>query len=195
MYEDCARFRRVRASAIRGGTPSMTTLRNVLLGAAVAMSALMNVPHAQAQAPTTEFQQGLADREAWDNWFNGLSGEYRAGAYFWSGQRDLPKPEWKSCDSLGGEASVGCYAAKAILEISDMRRRLVPAYQQGWNSYATPASQPAPRLQQPTTVSVQQSVPAALRAVSRDGDGMDGSRCTRPPTIRTPTCTPSREPK
>jgi hypothetical protein len=139
----------------------MASFRNILFGTAVALTTLTGAAH--ADAPTTEFQQGLADREAWESWFNGLSGEYRSGAYFWSGQRSLPDPT--SCDSLGGEASKGCYAAKARLDISDMRRKLAPAYRQGWNSYVAPAPQPAaasaPQPQQPTTVTVEQSMPAA----------------------------------
>jgi hypothetical protein len=139
----------------------MITLRKIFLGTAITMSALACVPHARAEAPTTEFQQGLADREAWESWFNSLSGEYRSGAYFWSGQRSLQNPT--PCDSLGGAASMGCYAAKARLDVSDYQRHLAPAYRQGWNSYVAPAPQPAPAPappQQPTTIIVQQSMAA-----------------------------------
>ncbi len=88
----------------------MASFRNILFGTAVALTTLTGAAH--ADAPTTEFQQGLADREAWESWFNGLSGEYRSGAYFWSGQRSLPDPT--SCDSLGGEASEGLLCGRPV---------------------------------------------------------------------------------
>lgn len=141
----------------------MASFRSLVLGSVVALSALTGIAH--ADAPTTEFQQGLADREAWESWFSGLADvEYKSGAYLWSGQRSLANPT--PCDSLGGKASMGCYAAKARLDISDSRRRLAPAYKQGWNSYIAPAPKPEEKpapAPQPTTVVVQQSmsVPAA----------------------------------
>jgi hypothetical protein len=85
---------------------------------------------------TTEFQQGYAARESWEQWFASLSGEYKAGAYWWSGQRSQANPP--ACETLGGNASQGCLDAKARLDVSDQRRRLSPAYKQGWNSYTAP---------------------------------------------------------
>jgi hypothetical protein len=104
----------------------------VLLGVTGAIAAFTAVPQVHAQTPT-EFQQGFADREAFESWFAGLSGEYRDGADFWAGQRSLRNPV--PCASLGGQATEGCNAAKARLDVSDARRKLAPAYRQDWNSY------------------------------------------------------------
>lgn len=89
----------------------------------------------QTAAPASgAFQQGLADREAWETWFSGTSGDYRTGALYWSAQRSLLHPG--SCRALGGDAAVGCVAARMRLTPSDARRKRNPTYRQGWNSYA-----------------------------------------------------------
>jgi hypothetical protein len=79
------------------------------------------------------FQQGLADRTTWENWFAATNGEFHQGAYFWSGQRSLPQPQ--SCASLSGNYAAGCFAAQSRLSVSDARRRSEPEYRAGWNSY------------------------------------------------------------
>jgi hypothetical protein len=84
--------------------------------------------------PAFGFREGYADRKAWEDWFNATSGEFKAGAYWWSGQRSLPQPG--DCQSLGGQATSGCLAAKAQLEVSDYRRNAFPIYRAGWNSYS-----------------------------------------------------------
>lgn len=133
-----------------------------LLGMAGAFAAFTAVPQVHAQT-LTEFQQGLADREAFESWFAGLSGEYRSGAYFWAGQRSLRDPT--PCASLGGQATEGCNAAKTRLDVSDARRKLVPAYRQGWNSYAAAEPPPAPAPQAapppPTAPTAQAAPPPA----------------------------------
>jgi hypothetical protein len=136
-------------------------MRKLLLSTAVVIFALTGVAYADRQVtPSSEFQQGLADREAWESWFASLpQGQYKSGAEAWSGQRSLPSP--MPCDMLGGDASMGCYAAKARLDQSDMRRKLASSYKLGWNSYTAPTpkteeAKPAPQ-QQPTII-VQQSV-------------------------------------
>jgi hypothetical protein len=80
----------------------------------------------------TPFQQGLTDRQAWESWFAGTVGDYRTGAFYWSGQRSLAHPG--SCAALAGEATAGCLAAKARLDLSDIRRKSEPDYRIGWNS-------------------------------------------------------------
>jgi hypothetical protein len=107
---------------------------------------------------TTEFQQGYADREAWEQWFNAQVGEYQAGAKFWSGERSLANPT--PCATLGGDASMGCFAAKARLDVSDQRRRLSPAYKQGWNSYTAPqVATAAPRTPAPAAAPETRATP------------------------------------
>ena len=58
----------------------------------------ITVPATTDAATTTSasFQDGAADRLAWETWFNGLSGEERDGAYYWSAQRSLKNPgDWR----------------------------------------------------------------------------------------------------
>jgi hypothetical protein len=86
-----------------------------------------------SSAETSSFHHGLADRESWENWFAGTSGDYRNGALFWSGQRSLAHPG--SCDALGGDATAGCLAAKARLTASDAMRKADSEYRRGWNSF------------------------------------------------------------
>jgi hypothetical protein len=118
----------------------------------VALIGLASSCAAHAQ-PATDFQQGYAARDAWEGWFAQQGGEYRAGAYWWSGQRSLPVPG--SCDTLGGNATAGCLDAKAMLDPADARRKASLAYRQGWNAWApttmtapvpapTPVAPPAP---------------------------------------------------
>ena len=91
-------------------------------------------PTATAVATSnTGFQQGLADRATWEAWFGSLSGAYRSGAYFWTGQRSLSHPQ--SCSMLGGEATAGCAAAQSRLAPWDARRKSEPDYRLGWNSF------------------------------------------------------------
>jgi hypothetical protein len=95
------------------------------------------VPATTDAATTTSasFQDGAADRLAWETWFNGLSGEERDGAYYWAAQRSLKTPS--DCGRLGGAGQVGCIEAKARLSPSDARRKNGPDYKAGWNSIHT----------------------------------------------------------
>jgi hypothetical protein len=83
-------------------------------------------------ATTTAYEQGRNDRIAWESWFNSLSGDYRAGAFYWSGERSLPRPG--SCASPKPEFTAGCVAAQGRLAASDARRKTEPDYRAGWNS-------------------------------------------------------------
>jgi hypothetical protein len=90
---------------------------------------------ARAPVTYTAFQDGRADRQAWEAWFAGTSGEFRRGASWWAGQRSLPHPG--ACTTLGmlGEAAkAGCLVAKAQLDPTDRRRHAEPDYRAGWNS-------------------------------------------------------------
>ena len=90
-----------------------------------------------AAATPTAFDQGLADRRIWENWFNSLTGEEHEGAAFWAGQRSLPNPG--TC--LAGQSLRsfnywhGCEKAKSFLDPTDQRRLSDPEYRRGWNSY------------------------------------------------------------
>jgi hypothetical protein len=83
--------------------------------------------------PTSSaFDDGVRDRQAWEDWFTGLSGDEREGALYWASQRSLPKPG--SCTSLSPAQGAGCREAQARLSPSDSRRKTEPDYRAGWNS-------------------------------------------------------------
>ena len=82
------------------------------------------------------FQHGLADRTTWERWFNGLSGDYRSGAEFWTGERSKPRPA--SCNTPVADFMRGCLEAKRLLTGVDIARKSDRQYWWGWNSYAKP---------------------------------------------------------
>ena len=86
----------------------------------------------QAPTPATvslAFQHGLADRQAWEDWYATTSGDHRNGALYWSAQRSLPHPGY--CAALGGDATAGCLAAQPRLEASHNRHKQEPDYRRG----------------------------------------------------------------
>jgi hypothetical protein len=87
-------------------------------------------PLAAAHPPM--FQKGLADRTAWEQWISTLSGDYRAGAEYWAGQRSVSHPA--SCQG-SAEFRAGCEAAKTKLATADAFRKSEPDYKLGWNLY------------------------------------------------------------
>jgi hypothetical protein len=97
-----------------------------------------------APLPTTMYHEGLADRTAWEDWFNGLQGDFKTGAFFWAGQRSLPHPG--PCNQMNADFNNGCRAAKGRLATSDALRRSDPDYKRGWNAYGSlpPADAPIP---------------------------------------------------
>jgi restriction system protein len=101
------------------------------------------VPPTEAQ-PSSSYQLGQADRQAWEIWFGTVTGNYRAGAEWWAGHRSLPSP--RSCaaapPSTGADWTAGCFAAQEKLTPSDLRRKGDPEYRLGWNSPAPVAPSP-----------------------------------------------------
>lgn len=89
-------------------------------------------PSTQLTNASSPFDQGLADRRAWEEWFGATTGDFRTGALYWSGQRSLSRPG--SCTILSADALAGCQAAQARLSPTDARRRTEPEYRAGWNS-------------------------------------------------------------
>jgi len=79
------------------------------------------------------FEQGRQDRAAWEQWFDGLQGDYKTGAFFWAGQRSLPKPG--PCKQMNDDFYAGCTAAKVRLSASDTLRKTQPDYKAGWNAW------------------------------------------------------------
>ncbi len=104
------------------------------------------IPAAPTSMPSPAYGQGQTDRQAWETWFGPLTGDYRAGAEYWAGQRSLPNPG--SCSaapsSTGADWTAGCFAAQQRLAPSDVRRKTEPDYRLGWNNPPAIASSPEP---------------------------------------------------
>jgi hypothetical protein len=86
--------------------------------------------------PVTMYDKGLADRTAWENWFNSLEGDFKTGTFFWAGQRSLPHPG--SCSQMNTDFKNGCTAAKERLATPDALRISESEYKRGWNAYGSP---------------------------------------------------------
>jgi hypothetical protein len=57
-------------------------------------SSVVSPPPKTYASPRTSksYQEGLADRHAWEGWFEGVRGAYKDGAEFWASQRSLQRP-------------------------------------------------------------------------------------------------------
>ena len=100
---------------------------------------LANRGSAMAGEVSDLFSQGLRDRTKWENWFSSLTGDKRAGAEYWAGQRSLSHPG----DCVGTpDFAKGCNEAKARLSGPDVLRKLHPDYKAGWNAYVATSSPP-----------------------------------------------------
>jgi hypothetical protein len=88
-----------------------------------------------APLATSPFEQGRADRMAWENWAYQQSGDIRDGASWWWGQRSLSQPG--DCNSLNNAQQVtGCVSARARLDPTDRRLRSHDGYYElGWMSW------------------------------------------------------------
>ena len=80
------------------------------------------------------YQQGHADRVAWEEWFGTLGGDARLGAEYWTGERHKPAPG--NCVGTP-EFQQGCAAARQRLATPDVRRKSEPQYWWGWNSLSS----------------------------------------------------------
>jgi hypothetical protein len=97
-------------------------------------------PPAPATPPNVKdflaYSQGQADMRSWLSWFGGLSGAYRDGADWWTGQRNRRSPP--SCEGVPATdhaaAFAGCVEARRRLVDSDRRRKSEPDYRAGWNN-------------------------------------------------------------
>ena len=98
---------------------------------------------ATSLSATSAFEDGRADRNAWETWFAGLTGDFRDGAEFWAARRS--DPQQPSCSAPNRTAAFynGCKSAKARLDPTDMRRKTEPEYKAGWNSTVEPPSSPS----------------------------------------------------
>jgi hypothetical protein len=95
-------------------------------------------PSGTADQPTTgtsvSFDQGLADRRAYEAWFGGLNADAKQGALFWATNRNRAA-QGVGCDGPNLSWSETCRQAQVRLGAADRRRRAEPEYRAGWNSY------------------------------------------------------------
>jgi hypothetical protein len=98
--------------------------------------------------PSPPFQQGQADRQAWEAWFNAQIGDFRAGAEYWAAQRSKARSTCAgTARSVSPDWSAGCRAAAERLAAPDRRRITERDYRAGWNDpVSTPAAAPALRV-------------------------------------------------
>jgi hypothetical protein len=94
----------------------------------------------QEQPTSSPYQQGRADRLAWEDWVAKTEGDYRTGALIWADGRSNRLPP--VCAVPGGKATDGCLAAKATLDPLDTRRNSESEYRGGWNSVNPGGSTP-----------------------------------------------------
>jgi formylglycine-generating enzyme required for sulfatase activity len=121
-------FRVVRAAELADGPAPQSTRSAIPL----------SPPSPNQPATSKPYEDGLADRRAWERWFSGLSGAFKDGAEFWAAQRSTPRPGscYESAGESRGDWTAGCLAAKRMLTPSDIRRKAEPEYRAGWNSYS-----------------------------------------------------------
>ena len=133
--------------------PLAPAIKDCMAAAGRARIAYLRAYAAELPAPTAgplppvAFQQGQADRRAWEAWFISQTGESRAGADYWAAHRSLPNAG--SCNaappSTGADWSAGCVAAQKKLAAPDVRRKTEPEYRLGWNApVMTPSTTPPP---------------------------------------------------
>jgi hypothetical protein len=127
--------------------------------------------------PSAAFQDGLMYRTMWERWFAGLTGDYREGADYWSGERSSRNPG--SCHRQGYSQDFveGCLKAKEILTPTDARRNSEPDYKEGWNSYQEPSTSSS-ATQAPPSGAPYSEVPVRwypdMDAPGNDLGGRDG---------------------
>ena len=107
-----------------------------LAAAALLVAAVVTSDPAEpgASKPSPAFQQGQADRHAWEAWFNAQIGEFRAGAEYWAAHRSEARTTCAApARSVSPDWSAGCRAAAERLVAPDRRRITERDYRAGWN--------------------------------------------------------------
>ena len=107
------------------------------------IAALVLFGSSTTKAGEGSFTLGAKDRTEYEEWFNGLSGEYKAGVYHWVTVRSIPGKAF--CDGEAGtDYKTGCLHAAERFSRIDYQRLHDPEYKLGWNSYRNaPISAPA----------------------------------------------------
>ncbi len=126
---------------------------NIFVRFATALSfAALLLPANPIKARDGSFTRGAKDRTEYEEWFNGLSGEYKAGVYHWVMVRSVPAKAF--CDGESGtDYTAGCLHAAERFTRIDYQRLHDPEYKLGWNSYAT-TQVPVPTAPYAATVQV-----------------------------------------
>jgi len=147
-------------------------LATALAGASLAYGSvgMAGAATIDADPSSASYQQGSADRDSWETWFNNLKGFELEGANYWAGQRSLNAPVPCSTHASNGDDWLtGCTEAKGRLAASDARRKIDPQYQNGWNKVgATPLAVQQQRAPPPLAPTNTTPLPPAGTLVSRD---------------------------
>ena len=85
-------------------------------------------------AVATPYEDGVANRYAWETWSRTLNGDAAEGAQFWAAQRSLTNPQPCTDPSKSIQWREGCWEALQRLAVPDIRRRAEPDYRRGWNA-------------------------------------------------------------
>lgn len=126
---------------VKSARPSASRLvLAVIIAGLMALGAAARL-HAATVSPdpgSASYQQGSADRDSWEAWFNSLSGPEFDGANYWAAQRSSKAPvPCGSYAQYGSEWMAGCTEAKRRLFPSDIKRKTDPQYWNGWNKIGT----------------------------------------------------------
>ena len=125
---------RTPASTSSPPLPGVTTVPTTPIVTAAASQPAPTVKRGDGAAKDEQaasFQQGRADRSAWEQWFAALTGDTRLGAEYWTAQRSKQQPG--NCVGTM-EFQQACLTAKQRLALPDTRRKVDPQYWWGWNS-------------------------------------------------------------
>ena len=114
-------------------------------------------PAAAATDPTQGFEQGQAERRAFEAWIATLpeGSQFKDGALYWASVRSTKKAAI-GCVGPGytgkpeeKEWAAGCLNAKAKLDPTDYRRLTNASYREGWNSVPDTENDVPPRTSAP----------------------------------------------
>jgi hypothetical protein len=107
------------------------TLRTITVGT---QTDAASVSPPASEAPS--FSNGLADRQRWEAWYAGLSGDEKDGATWYAANRSLSGSHDCSAQSKPDDAPwlAGCLNAQQRLTPIDVKRKSDPQYKRGWNS-------------------------------------------------------------
>ena len=134
--------------------------------AAAGDSSRAGAPPSPAPTVSPAFGQGQADRQAFEGWFAAQTGDYLAGASYWTANRSHRPPP--SCGSapfpVDSAWTAGCLEASRRLQPTDLMRQSSPDYRRGWNSIVVTVPPPS----QVPTVSPPPGQPDSSALVTSD---------------------------